>query len=208
MASSVFRSLISFQNAPFYFLFYHYNKGHLKFRFIKCKKQYTADCYLLPFYSQYIYGELSKLFLFILFQDTPEEVHLLLLSIDLRIFSYFKYVLYLTILYFCFSHLYQICFFVVFVYTTFCINFDFYQQQQQVHTPFVNTQLTLPPHGNDWKTDQYWGSENRGEVDLDSSVNCLASGTHMQFTTVPSQCERFPWTWMWRLLYFNHWSNL
>ena len=46
-------------------------------------KTFTADCYLLRFYSQYLYGELSKLFLFILSWDTHGEVDLLLLSTDL-----------------------------------------------------------------------------------------------------------------------------
>ena len=36
-------------------------------------------CYILMFYSQYSYCELSILFLFILSQDTPAYVHLLLL---------------------------------------------------------------------------------------------------------------------------------
>ena len=47
------------------------------------------------FYSNYCYGELSILFLFVLLQDTPEWVHLLLLYIDTRqifnfIMFYFK----------------------------------------------------------------------------------------------------------------------
>ena len=38
--------------------------------------------------------------------------------------------------------------------------------------------------------EQYWGSDDCGEVDIDSDVNHLASGNLRQFTTVPSQCER------------------
>ena len=54
---------------------YHYNKGPV--------------CYVLPFYNQHRYGELSILFLFILFWDTPAYVYSLLLSIILWWFYYF-----------------------------------------------------------------------------------------------------------------------
>ena len=65
----------------------------------------------------------------------------------------------------------------------------------QIHVVFISTalfndtQFPLPPHGEHWKTEKYWGSANRSEVDLDSDINCLASGKIRPFTTVPSQCE-------------------
>ena len=51
---------------------YHYNNGLV--------------WYVLPLDSQYCYGWLSILFLFILLLDTPAYVYLLLLSIDLQMF--------------------------------------------------------------------------------------------------------------------------
>ena len=50
--------------------------------------------------------------------------------------------------------------------------------------------------------DNYRGSADRDEVNIDSDVNCLASGHIRQYTTVPSKCEQFPWTLMWCILYF------
>ena len=41
---------------------------------------------------------------------------------------------------------------------------------------FKDTRLSLPQHNNDWKTDQYWGSADHGELDLNSEVNRPASG--------------------------------
>ena len=38
------------------------------------------------------------------------------------------------------------------------------------------------------------GSVDRGEVDIDSDVNCLASGNLWQYTTVPSHCEQLTYT--------------
>ena len=62
-------------------------------------------------------------------------------------------------------------------------------------TTSADTKFVLPKPSYYWKTDHYWGSADHGEVDLDSDVNRLASGNILQYTTVPSQCEWFPWTW-------------
>ena len=35
----------------------------------------------------------------------------------------------------------------------------------------------------------------------------MASVNLWKFNTLPSQCERFPWTWSWRLLYFGCWYH-
>ena len=40
-------------------------------------------------YSQYHYGELQKPLLFQLLQEKPKQLHSLLLSIELQLFSYF-----------------------------------------------------------------------------------------------------------------------
>ena len=79
------------------------------------------------------------------------------------------------------------------------INFDSGQQHNSQNTKFM-----LPRHSNHWNTEKYRGSADRGEVDLESDVNCLASGNIGKYTTVPSQCEWVPLTWTWRILYFGH----
>ena len=96
VVSYVFRSLISFRKSPWYCsvcsvqAIITTTRGILKLSSLSAKR-YTADCYLFPFYGQYCYGEVSKLLLFLLSQDTPEEVYLMLLSIDLPLFSHFRY---------------------------------------------------------------------------------------------------------------------
>ena len=75
--------------------------------------------YVLTFNSNYGYSELSILFVFILFQDTPAWVHFLLLFIDLQRFCYFHHVLLWTITQFCFTHKCWICSFVIFLNTMF-----------------------------------------------------------------------------------------
>ena len=71
----------------------HYNKEPLKVDCFKYKL-FKADWYILPFYSQYPYSEVPELSSFILLQYTHEEVPLLILSIDLVLFSCFYHVLY------------------------------------------------------------------------------------------------------------------
>ena len=44
--------------------------------------------YVLTFHNEYSYGELSILFLFVLLQDKPAVVYVLLLYFDLRETSY------------------------------------------------------------------------------------------------------------------------
>ena len=43
-------------------------------------------------------------------------------------------------------------------------------------------------------TEHYMGSGDRGEVDLDSDVNCLDSGNLRLYTSGTNQCEGLPWT--------------
>ena len=46
-------------------------------------------CYISTVYNLYRYRDLSKLFLFILPQDTPDDIHLLLVYFNLEPFFYF-----------------------------------------------------------------------------------------------------------------------
>ena len=64
-------------------------RGILKLSLLSAKK--TASCYLFPFYSQYRYGELSRLLLFLLLRDTPKDVHSLILSIEPQLLSYLRF---------------------------------------------------------------------------------------------------------------------
>ena len=47
-------------------------------------------CYVLFMYNQYSYGCLSIFVLFILLQDTPAEVHLLILYFDIQQIRHFN----------------------------------------------------------------------------------------------------------------------
>ena len=51
------------------------------------------------------------------------------------------------------------------------------------------------------------GASNSGEVNIDSDINHLYSDNIWQCTTLPSQCEKFPQTWMWCLQYFDYWYS-
>ena len=82
------------------------------------------------------------------------------------------------------------------------IIFDFWST-----TKSAVTKLLLTKPSDHWDTEHCRGSADHAEVDIDSGVNCMASSNLWQYTTVPNQCEQFPWTWMWRLLYFYHWSH-
>ena len=73
--------------------------------------------------------------------------------------------------------------------------------------PFKETWLSLPQHSDHWKTEEYQGSAHRGEVDLDSDVNRLASDKLRQSTTVTSQCGWSPYPWTCCILYFYRWYN-
>ena len=101
MESSVFRSLISFQDAPCYCLFCYVQAmittttGLLKYISLG-EKCFIVDCYVLSFYNQYHYGEISKLLLSILSLDAPVEVNQLLFSIDLQQFSYYYFLIKLS----------------------------------------------------------------------------------------------------------------
>ena len=83
------------------------------------------------------------------------------------------------------------------------IIFDFWSSTTSAGTKFL-----LQKSSNHWMTECYQGSSDRGEGDLDSDLKFLASGNLWKYTTIPSQCEQLPWTWMWRILYLDCWSHL
>ena len=58
-----------------------------------------------------------------------------------------------------------------------------------------------------WNMEHYWGLADHGEGDSDSDIYGLASVNLRQYTTVTNQCEKFPWTWTWRLMYFDNESR-
>ena len=89
-------SLISFREAYWYYLVCYVQaiitttRGLLKLSYLSAK-WFTVYCYLFPFYSHYQYLELLWMFLFIISQDTLEEVHSPPFSVDLKLYSYFRY---------------------------------------------------------------------------------------------------------------------
>ena len=68
-------------------------------------------------------------------------------------------------------------------------------------------QVTVIKPRYHWKTENYQGLDDHGEGDLDSDLNHLDSGNLWQYTNIPSQCEKFPWTWTWSILYFDCWYH-
>ena len=82
------------------------------------------------------------------------------------------------------------------------ITFDFWSSTTSAETKFL-----LPKISDHWKKKHYCGLADNGKGYLDSDINRLYLGNLQQYTTVPSQCEKLPWTWTWRLLYFDYWSN-
>ena len=65
----------------------------------------------------------------------------------------------------------------------------------------AETKFLFPKPSNHWNMEHHRGSADCGEVDIDSDINHLDSGNVWQYTTVPSQCEWFPWTWTFLLWY-------
>ena len=74
------------------------------------------------------------------------------------------------------------------------------QQQVQRSSSWYHTKQPL-------KDGALSGLDDSCEKDLDSDLNILYSGNFWKYTNVPSQCEQFPWTWTWCILYFNCWSH-
>ena len=120
----------------------------------------------------------------------------------------FIYVLYLSVLYLCFSRKYWI----FGILNSFCHNFlkqskkSITFDNDQQHN-LQNTKFLLPPHSDHWNTEHYRGSYNCGEVDIDSYINRLASGNLRKSTTVTSQCDKLPCTWTRSLLCLYRWSH-
>ena len=210
VASSVFWIFISSRKAPWYCLVCYaqtiitITRVLLKLSSLSAKP-YTVDCYLLLLYSQYCYGESSKLLLFILFRDTPKEVHYVLLSIEKRQLSYI-FMFYIKLSWrLVFNSQTSNLFFVVFLTQLFTSVKEIHKLRFLSTTTCADTKLLLLQTRKHWKMDQYQGLVGCSEVDLESDLNHPASGNLRQFTTVPSQCEQFPWTWTWRLLYLDCW---
>ena len=81
-----------------------------------------------------------------------------------------------------------------------------YLQFLIINNKCINQFPVIKPSDN-WKTEHYQVLSDRCKGDLDSYLNWLALGNLWKYTTVPSQCDRLPWTWIWRLLYFDCWYH-
>ena len=121
-----------------------------------------------------------------------KKLHCFLFSVDLRLFSYFRY-----------FYIKLSCIFVFLVNIESMISWifsvKFFEAVKELHkirfpstTTFTDTKLPLTQNSKHWKTDQYWWSDNSGELDLDLDINWPASDKLRQYTTVPIQCEQFP----------------
>ena len=93
-----------------------------------------------------------------------------------------------------------------------CLNTQRWLQKLNQSCVYINRTIQqhsiyITPTRQPLKDGAILGSAERGEVDIDSDVNCTASGNIRKSTTVPIQCEQLPWTWTWRLMYFDCWSH-
>ena len=137
---------------------YQYNKGPLKFKFIKCKK-YTADCYLLPFYSKYCYRELSKLFLFLCLWDRKTKRYIMCYFTLTQNYYLILDMFYIKLSWNFFSQIsnqwYPEYFLSQFLeQSKKSIKFDLNQQKNSQNNKFL-----LPPHIDHWKTKKYRGQK-------------------------------------------------
>ena len=186
---------------------YDYKKGYVKVEFIQCKTILVRLLCIAILESKSLRWVIEIFLIYIIVWYTwrgrlTAIVHLpttILLFLLRFIFNYCGYF---------FSYKYRICSFVIF------LKHNFFAAVKEIHklrlrstTTSAYTKFLLPKPRNHWKTYHYRGSVNRGEVDIDSDVNCLDSGNRRQSTTVPSQCEQSPWNWTCHLLYFDHWSH-
>ena len=108
---------------------------------------------------------------------------------------------------FFFSQISHLFFCVIFLHSIYAAVKEIYKLWFESTTTSADTKLPLPQHRKHWITENYQGSGDSGGVDIDSDANCMASVNLWQPNTVPSKCERFPWTWTWRLMYFDFWSH-
>ena len=190
--SYIFWSLISFWKAPWYCLVYCVQaiitatRGLLKLSLLS-EKLYIVDYYLLLLYSQYRYGKLSKLFLFLFSWDWTTKRYIL---------CYFplthNYYIILDMFYiklswklFPFKNIESVVSWILYVTTVLKqsknpINPDYEKQNNSKNTKFL-----LSQHSDHWKTEQYRGSEDRGEVNIDSDINWLDSVNLRKSTSVP-----------------------
>ena len=102
-------------------------------------------------------------------------------------------------------HKYLTCSFVVFSAQL------FHSRQRKIQSSIFYHQqrwFLLSKPSDHWNTEHYSRSVNHGEGYIESDINRLVSGNFWQYTRVPSQFERLPWIWTWRLLYFDGWYHL
>ena len=68
-------------------------------------------------------------------------------------------------------------------------------------------QVPVITQRNHWNMEHCRVLDDCCDGDLDLYLNLLASGNLWQYNIVPSQCERLPWTWTWRILYCDCWYH-
>ena len=91
--------------------------------------------------------------------------------------------------------------YILLIYLSFpCLNTQRWLQKLNQSCVYINRTIQqhsiyITPTRQPLKDGAILGSAERGEVDIDSDVNCTASGNIRKSTTVPIQCEQLPWTW-------------
>ena len=152
--------------------------------------------YVYVVYNPYSYSELSTFVLFILSQDKPAEVHLLILYFNLHLNTSFYHILFVIITKLCLDHKSQIY--------SLCHIFK-HIVLLQTSKSTTSRKLWLSRHIKNLKKNLYQGSADCGEGDQDSDLNCLDKMIVRKYNNVTNQCYRLPWILTWPIQYCACW---
>ena len=184
---------------------YPYNKGPLKYEFFKCKTIHSGLLHIAILHSISLQWVIKKYIISIISRDHWRGTFAAIFHSHTMILV-FRYVFIKMSWNFVFLKNTKSA--LLWYFLT-----EFFSAVKEIHklqfrwTTSEDTKFLSPKPSKYWKTEHYWGSDDCVEVDINSDINCLSSGNLSQSTTLPSQCEWYPWTWTWCLLYFDRLSH-
>ena len=169
---------------------YHYNKGPIKVEFFKCKTIHGRFLHIAVLRSISLWWVINTILIYIIARYTwrgtfadivhwPTTIFLFLLCFILNCHGTFLFSQ-IPNLFFCgISEQF------------------FFAAVKEIHklwfwstTTSADTIFLIPKPSYHWNKEDYWGSADLSEVDLESDINFLASGNLRKYTSVPSQCEQ------------------
>ena len=146
------------------------------------------NCYLFTLYSQYCYSDLSKSSYLYYRKKHPKRYILCYCPLTHNYYIIFV-MFYIGLLW----NLFFLKNIISVVSWTFSVTMFLKQSRQSINFEYDQQhnskiiKLLLLQNRNHLKTEHYWGLSNSVEVDPDSDINRLVSGTLRKSTTVPSQ---------------------